>query len=423
MFGTHISRLGCTAKQTVSELIRLDEFQSRNRGQAIQVGAILLILILTMAWATFQVNYVSENTKETEFEHADQTLRDMQSIQSATIVAASGGTIQSHSLNLGTQNPSNPLLVYPPDPSGTVQTTEDMTVEIENAQAVDDATADYLDGSTLSFPTTGLEYQPQYYEYDAPNLLLDNSILVQSHDDRSTLVSHPQLVDGNQLTILSLIGDFNTASSRAELVQATPLSASERAVLVEDTGSPIVIRFQSELPLEVWESTLEDEVVNGNINSISEDTSTDPSTIVIEMDPGNEYVLNLAKVGWRTGDGPAFGSDSRPDAAFITHVSPKEVSVAERRSATLVAEVGDEFLNEMSGVEVEAETDRSSSSVSPSTQLSREDGQIVFRYTAHNIAEEISNVEGEDDTVTLRIVGESGAQYEIEFDIRVINTG
>lgn len=424
--------------QQSEEQSSLHRLVEDRRAVASQIGLMLAIFVALGLLTVAQVTWAPSVREDTDYTHARQSLADMEDVQVNSIRAATGGHPQSSVVRMGDTYPSYLILVQPSGPSGSMHTTDGQTMGIENAQATNEETADYLNGGRLSFESTRLEYSPNYAEYDrAPDIALAGTSLYQQYDNRTNIVANSNLVDGRSLNLFTATGDINRGQSNPMMLQTTPLSSSKSDVRVNaDTngdGNPdghIQLQLQTELTLEDWEEMLAGEIDddtsaaspaydgdNRHIAQLEMDESTDPNTLIVHLENDVPYRLNMARVGYRMSEQASFSQDEVPDVAYLTTVSNPSPVVNEGNRVELTVQVRDEFNNPVSDQMVEVQSPHDTD-VNRHQQLSDSEGTVTFTYTA---PDGISSDRTED--VTVQIQGMSGDEAEVTFEVQVQDTG
>lgn len=391
------------------------------------VGAILLLLVLSTAYVAAQVQVAPVVQSDTEHQHARKLLADMQSVQSELIKVAATGQRQAHTVTMGSRYPFRILLLHPPDPSSSFFNHRTLEIRMDNARAVDAETADFVDGSTHTYESTALNLRPQYFEFrNAPTYRLEHGTLYADYPGHEELVTHGGLINGRQINLIAVEADVDVATTRPLNVQLVPLSASSETTQIEDGGPPITFRIETSQSEEMWRSVLGGEISEGPndgryVRSIDLDTSTTPNTLVVRMVGGEQYQLNLAKVGVRRGGETGIPSSEVPDATYVTSVSNTAPIIGEEQSMLLTVQVRDGFHNPAPSVQVEASAGSGTVAGQP-VQLSDSGGYVTFRYEAPEVSGSIADVPDASDAVTVSVVGETGSRWTIEYDVEVQNT-
>lgn len=398
-----------------------------DRGQAMMVGAILLLLLFSTAYVAAQVQVAPVVQADTEQRHARQLTSDMQRLQSDLIKVAATGQRQAHTIQMGSRYPFRMVLLHPPDPSSGVFNRHELDIRLDNVRAVDEESADFVDGRSLAYTSTSLNLQPQYYEFDAaPVVHLEHGTLYAEYADHRELSSASGLVDGRQINLVALEADVDFTTSRPITVQQVPLSASAEITRIQDTGSPIEFRLQTSQSLAMWRDVLGSEISESEddgryVDAVSMDRSTDPNTLVVRMVPGEQYQLNMAKVGIRRGEETGFATEQVPAPAYLTSVSSTTPVIGESQSMLLTVQVRDTYHNPVPSVQVDADA-AAGRIAGDAVELSDHAGFATFRYEAPEVSGSIAGQPARSDTVTVSVDGRNGARWTVEYDLDVQNT-
>jgi len=375
------------------------------RGQSIQIGAVLLFGALVLALAGYQAFVVPAQNERVEFSHSQTVQGHMSELRNAIVSAPGGGGTQSVSVQLGTEYPGRVLGLNPGRPTGQLRTagTDDPSVEfsVRNAEATGE-TGDFWDGSGRSYRTGGLVYRPNYNVYsDAPTTAYENSVLSNEFGSDTVALSDQTLVDGTRITLVALNGSYGATQSGTVSPDVRPVSSSTRTVTVSDDGDPIELTMPTKLDEDTWEELLDEEVDSGHVvdGSVSvTDTGGEFETLSLELETGQQYTLQMAKVG--------VGTDvTETDEAYMTNVSKSGSTVPEDGSELLVVEVRDEYNNPVSGVTVSA--DAVAGSLDDTTARTGPEGRAAFLYEAP--ASVSSRTE---DTVEFSYTGAPGTGFD-----------
>jgi len=357
-----------------------------DRGQSIQIGAVLLFAALILLLSLYQATIVPQQNEQIEFDHSQQVQGELLDLRNAVTSMFGEAARQSVSVTLGTTYPPRFLAVNPPPVSGQLRTVEtadgDVAFGITNATAIDGETDDFWNGTRRDYNTGGMVYRPNYNEYgQPPSTVYENSVLYDDFSfEGSTITRSEQaLVDGSTITLVALNGSVRESSSGARSVDVRPVSASTTTVSVTnaDPDSNVTVRVPTQLSESAWEDLLAEEFVEegGNVTDVRTNPIaglSDYRMLVIDLVPGT-YELQMAKagVGTRVTD---------TGSAYLTEISGNGTTVSEGSTGQFVVEVRDEYNNPVSGVTVEAATD-GVGSVSAARETG-DDGRAVFTYRA-----------------------------------------
>jgi hypothetical protein len=356
-----------------------------DRGQSIQIGAVLLFGALIVALAGYQAFVVPQQNERVEFDHSQTVQNDMQDLRNALASATGDAATRSVSVQLGTRYPARVIAVNPGPPSGSLRTagTSDPGVafEVINARATGE-TGDYWTGmDTRQYPTGALVYQPNYNLYGgAPTTVYEHSALVNDFRSGTVPLAGQAFIEGRQITLVALNGSLDTTRSGTASVDVRPVSASTRTVTVTNrTDSPVRIELPTRFERSVWEELLADQEDNGYVEDFDVVTGSPFNTLVVELTPGENYTLRLAKAGVGTGVGGT-------DPAYMTRVTANETAVPEEGTQTLVVEVRDAYNNPVSGVNVAGEA--LLGRLLDGNVTTDGDGRATFRYRAPPVGSE-----------------------------------
>ncbi|WP_336359793.1 Ig-like domain-containing protein [Haladaptatus sp. ZSTT2] len=375
------------------------------RGQAIQIGAVLLFATLIIALSLYQATVVPQNNKEVEFNHNLQVQDQLVDMRNALVRTAGTGTEQPASVTLGTQYAERVFSVNPGRPGGTLETVSLGTISIENAATVGDNP--YWETVTShEFETKGLQYRPNYNEYrNAPTTSYEHSILFnQFEDSTSRVLADQSIVNGRQITLITLDGKYQESTTGSVTLNARPVSVSAETVAITNTSTgPVRITLPTRMSEEQWLETLEDQsVADGGFVDLDETTYTpgSPNTITLVLKGDETYNLRLAKVGVGT-------QVESERATYITTDKPNQ-TVAPGASERFTVTVKDRYNNPVSGVVVNSSNETKFAPISNTTD---QNGKFEFRYTAPNSEQ--------SDTVVASILGNSTNYERVNFTIEV----
>lgn len=382
-------------------------YRDDDRGQSIQIGAVLLFGALVVALAGYQAFVVPQQNEQVEFAHSQTVQDDMQDLRNALVSATGEASTRSVSVTLGTRYPSRLVAVNPGPPSGTVRTdgTGDPGVafEVVNAEASGE-TGDFWTGASRSYRTGSLVYRPNYNRYaEAPTTRVENSVAVNEFGTGEVALTGQTFVDGNRISLVALNGSLGHTRTGATSVDVRPVSAATTTVSVTnpDPSSPVKLRLPTRLSEDTWRGLLDDELngPDGHVASVRVvDTGNRYDTLVVTMEPGEEYTLELAKVGVGT-------RVTGTEPAYLTDAVGNGSTVPEAGTERLVVEVRDSYDNPVSGVSVSASA--SVGTLSKTTVTTDGDGHAVFRYEAPGSVDTLREA-----TVEFSYEGVPGADFD-----------
>jgi hypothetical protein len=281
-----------------------------DRGQAIQIGALILFAFLVTALALNQALVVPQNNAEVESRHFSEVQDDFSELRSKSIGAARTGTSRAVSIDLGVRYPPRSLTVNPPPVSGSLRTTNEGVIEftgdppITANEACTEASTD--DSKASNARTRSLVYRPQYNEYNAPNrIAFENTVVAREFESGARYSAQNLVVNDSDATEINLVllpdGVSRTQTASSTMV----LKPSRQATNKTDASDSFTLVVPSTVEPAVWRNELlADQMVGagGPIRSISDNTSTSTERIDIEFAQG-AYEVSCAALG--AGDAPS----------------------------------------------------------------------------------------------------------------------
>ncbi|RQG98133.1 hypothetical protein [Natrarchaeobius oligotrophus] len=325
----------------------------RERAVTIQIGAVLLLAIVFSALALYQVNAVPVQNEAVEISHNERVHDDVQVLRNEIRNAGTSGERRSASVTLGTQYPTRSFLTNPPDPSGTLETTDTRTIAIENA-TVDDP--DDYEGEPANLlgehDTTTIAYEPGYNEYDAhPTTRLEHGLAFNEFDDAAVALTEQPLIDDDRITVVVVDGELSETSTGAVSVDPVALSGPSDPVSV--TGG-LTLTIPTDSP-SLWNETLRDDLEDA-IANVDEDETNGHVTVELNADT---YELQVARVGVGShggasdefdvhrshgqSDGPGENGDPAPYRTLWAETNPDDVVIEEgERDVALEMEADDD---------------------------------------------------------------------------------
>lgn len=363
------------------------DFRDGTRAQSIQLGAILLFGILIIFAAGYQAFAVPGQNAGVEFDHSQQVQGELQETRGAIHITGATGSTRPATVTLGTTYPPRTLFVNPPPTSGTLETAGSNGVTIENAEAIDAETRDFWDGTpATNYETQTLRYSPNYNQLeDPPTTVYQSGILFNRFDDGTTLAVDESFIQGNQISLVFLDGEYQESGTAAKTIEPQPLSERRNTIAVRNTTNPISVTVPMELPNgTVGEggtvgALLEDEMTaNGGHVTAYDCANPDPcNELTVELEQGITYQLKMAKVGIGSGA-------TTPGAAYVTDTSGNASAVPEGGRHPITIEARDKYNNPISGSDVRAEIETDATfagdTIQSTTATTDDNGRARFVY-------------------------------------------
>jgi len=319
-----------------------ERFTTDDRGVSEVIGAILVFGLLISLIAVMQTFAIPAANQEVEFNHNLEAQTDLVDFHERTTRVALQGSGESVSVQAGTSYPSRLLFFNPPNPAGTLQTSESRQATIRNVSATEPEVDEYLDGSTLQLDSRTFEYTVNYNEYQSPpTTRYEYGVLYNVHQN-ATLNQNPgSVVDGTNINLVFMAGNYSRTSSRAQSVDIQPVSAPARPVTVTgESGNNVTLILPTQMSVNEWENLYEDQ---NTVLGIRDGPS--PDTVRIDLDGSETYTLRMARIGLEQGV-------QRPGAHYIVPADDGVSTIGAGDNATVKYEVRDEYNNPVSGVDV-----------------------------------------------------------------------
>lgn len=291
------------------------EFREADRGQSIQVGAVILFGVLIIVFSIYQAFVVPNQNREVEFNHNQRVQGDMVDLRNSVLTTKTTGQDSYTTVELGTEFPPRLLGLNPPSPSGSLYTTELRPIVVEDRGSGSDVTADVCPGNDIR--TRFVEYRPNYAEFRNPGTLrYENSLLYADFEGDDTVrLASQQFVEGDTVQIVPLRRSFNRGG-------ADTIAVEPKAGLVDTSQREDVnVTLPTRLSESQWETALRGQVPPGNV-SVTEGPGGRNLTVQLTGD----YRIDCGPVG--LGSVPASGArgESLDD---INPAAPGDVRLTE----------------------------------------------------------------------------------------------
>jgi len=330
------------------------EWRGDNRGQSIQVGAILLFATLIIALSIYQASVVPEKNQRIEFDAYEDATDDFVQVRNTMLAAAGGDGSRGVTVKTGAQYPPRVFLVNDLEPAGRIATTDPATVTLGNV----DASPTPLEnvgtfvseaGNSLSYETRRVRFEPDYNQFPGAPLVTANGYVFRAYD-RPVPAAPQTLLDGNTISLTTVRGNFS-ASGYQVSVTAVPVSVRENTVTVtNDDPGPITLAVPSELNASEWRSSVfSEQAARPNVSVVD---GPGDDTVTVELS-GDRYQLELAAVELRERNDD--NEVDEPPARYLVPDGSRDVTVAEGERARLVVEARDALNNPRSNAPVRFE--------------------------------------------------------------------
>lgn len=344
------------------------------------LGSVLVFGLVLALIVVLQTTAIPQANAQIEFKHSERVQGDMSRLAETTSRVATTGSSSSVEVKTGVQYPTRVIFLNPPPVSGSVSTSTLGDVSLQNVEATNGETNDYISSSSFdTFETNSIEYSADYNEYSgAPETVYEGGVLYNSYDNGEfTVADRGNVVSGNRINLLLVDGQFFQSKVGSTSISVDPLSAPSRTVSVTgESGNNIIITVPTKLDASTWRNDiLEGEPNVVTVNSPSSDT------IEIVLDGSKTYELRMAELG--------VGSDTdAPETRYVTTVKGGKDSVLDSGSQELVIEVRDELNNPASGVDIPLKADDGTfeeTGTDEITVTTDEDGRASVTYLPNDV--------------------------------------
>lgn len=286
------------------------DLRGDDRGQSVQVGAILMFAVLVILLATYQTTVVPNDNRGAEFEHSLDAEEDLLDVRNGILRSYQTGETTPVTVKLGMLYPRHSFGVNPAPVGGTLRTAPGGTVSVSDTDGT-------VDACPISNETKTMNYSAGYnYLQQPPTLVYENTVLYADYGSGNrVMISGQSLVQGDEINLIALRGNYSENGIGATDIQ--PRAGRYRSTPTDDP----TIRIPTRLSESRWERLLEDEVENPDDVTVSE--TADGS--VLEVDLTGAYDVRCGLVG--ANSEPEGGPRLAGPGTEINPAGPGDVSV------------------------------------------------------------------------------------------------
>lgn len=229
------------------------------RGQAIQIGAVMLFAFLVLAFAGYQAVVVPNQNAVVEANHAQLVSDDMVELRSSIVDAWSTGSTRTATVHLGTTYPPRVLAVNPAPPGGTLRTTNVGDIEVRVVNPDGSVMEEVQLCNDLDVETRTLTYTPAYNEYaNAPEVVYENSVIYRRFKSDTLFQSDQRVVLGTNISLMALSTEYQRSGRSAVSIDA--IGGTRTISFAKVTpGHALNVTFPSQLSATTWNETLLDD--------------------------------------------------------------------------------------------------------------------------------------------------------------------
>lgn len=403
-------------------------FRRADRGQALQVGAVLLFGFLIIGLSLYQATVVPEQNREVEFNAYQDAADDMLDLRNDVIAAASRDTSVGTAIGTGVNYPPRAIFINPGPPDNRVGTTAERNITLENVTAVDSEATNTRTfvSTTLSganYSTRDVEFRPDYNVFGGQPMVVTGQQAYRHEGGRLIALSGQSLLQGDRLTLTFVDGDVS-AGGDAVALTTDPVSANERTVTVTgENGDPISLRLDAPPGVSASEwvnRTGQSLLANPRVDDVS---ATANGRIDVTLDGSRTYELRMAQLEVRErNDASTVGE---PDAAYVVPTGSEIQSLQTGARTEVTFEVRDRYSNPISGASVDFAADRgefvvNGSTTATTTVTTNENGEASVVYSATDGGDALA---AGADTVDATVNGGGSPAETATIEIGVTSTG
>jgi hypothetical protein len=362
-------------------------FGADERGQAVQVGAVLVLAMLIVSLSVYQAFIVPDQNAQVEFDHNADVQRQLETLRDAIVSAPDARGVRPVVVRLGTTYSSRTVAINPPHPRGSLRTAgtsnEAVNISVRNATA-EGETGDFWNGTAHNYSTGRIVYSPSYNEYQRPpTTVYENSVLYNRFEVENLTTTGQAFVDGRRIRLVALDGSYARTTEGSVTLDVRRVSSSTNTVTVTNASASenVTVVVPTTLSESTWRNDLlvkEFTAQGGYVRRVwTTPLPGEPGRLLhVELKPETTYRLRLAKVG--------IGRNVRSEpAAYLTDIEGNATTLAEGSERRLVVEARDRYDNPVGGVRVKANTSRTDSALRyVGDNETGPDGRVTMVYEA-----------------------------------------
>ena len=340
-------------------MIRKLNFDSDERGVSEVIGAILVFGIVIVLLGIIQTQAIPAANEQVEFNHNQEVQGDLTQLQQSVSQVVRDGDRQSVSVSLGTTYPTRLFFFNPPNPSGTIRSTDARPVEIAaqsgNLESPEGQVNERIQNPSapgnpneLRFELRSLVYEPNYNEYrDPPSVVSEYGVMYLNSSDSSVLVENQTVVGGTTISLVSTAGEFDRTSgaTRPLGVDAAPAPTTTVPIRHDNPGPNnfIELTLPTRLGQEQWDS-----IVSGQSNVVGANVDATANEVTLELrsqdGSGNQIEYELEVPRYEVDN-----SAPDPSPTYVATDAGSSKRVPPGEDIEVTAEVRDEYNNPIPG--------------------------------------------------------------------------
>lgn len=302
------------------------------------MGFAMLLVIITAAYAYFQIEYIPQICSSYETRHFSEVIDELVELSAKVKGGITNDEPNSVSIKLGGHYPDIPFFSTPPGFTGMLR-SYDAEVRIQNAIGIGEV-SQVWDGSEVTWTGQSLKYTPNYI-FSAEEAVWEYGIVAVGKINYVPVDG--KIIEGKTIFIPLLRANISDSSNARKEYTLSVYSGGGDGILIKDNGNPIKIILKTSLPRSFWEEHWSEVIDPSYVSSVAYNNGA----VEITLRTGTTYRLIAGVVEIE-------GSSGRAVQHYLYRLSPSNQTTP----ATLVVEVRDKFNNPVPNVDV---TFRSSS--------------------------------------------------------------
>ncbi|MCO8265348.1 Ig-like domain-containing protein [Haloferax sp. AB510] len=362
------------------------ELLDSERGQAVQVGAILLFGFLVIGLSLYQATVVPQQTKATEFGAYLDASDDLVSLHNDVLATATRGVQSGVTVQTGVQYRPRVVFINPGPPTGSLTLTDSRDITIAGADAVDgepEAVRTLWDGGTRTYESKVLRYSPDYNEFDGTPITVSGAAVQREAGANVVPLGGQTLVSGNRITAVSIDGRIGQTAARTPLTVAPISSATRTVTVTNESDEDITLTLPVGSNATAWSRspTADRMLENARVKAVSDlGDGADPtnSLVRVTLNGSYTYELRLAKV--ELSSSSAASTVASPDGQYLVPVTTG-AAAAPDKSTEVVVEARDRYNNPVEGELIDFTVTEGDASPTSRTVTTTDDGRAGFAFT------------------------------------------
>ncbi|WP_318568998.1 Ig-like domain-containing protein [Salinigranum marinum] len=331
-----------------------------DRGQSIQIGAILLFGVLVISLSIFQTVVVPSENSGVEFNGYVEATDDLVTLRNGLLAAGTRGGLESETVQTGVRYPSRMVLINPGPPAGSLETTASENVTIAGVEAVSGEEANVrgfwntTDRGAQNYSTRRVSFSPGYNEVEVPPVEVSGMGAYRLTPNGPLSIAGQTFITGNRITLVTVDGDLG-ASGLSTSVTASPASVATRSVTVTGNGSDVTVTLPvpgngTEAAAEQWIDSSEAQTLN-DTNPNVERIVPNGSRADVVLDGSRQYELRLARVVVHDSGDSGVAAETEPQ--YLVPLAANGTTVPTTGTRRLAVEVRDRYNNPVEGAAVD----------------------------------------------------------------------